>query len=112
MTHLSHNAQKIESHIEKWERGGLFVNRGNEHRAAIALAREDPDSLEQLIFSLPKSEQDLRLKLMELGGHGGSCAKRHNQHWMFFHERLRQRWDELSEMEQTILNWYQAKHGW
>ena len=114
---LSTSAEKIKQCLSRWNKGGWFVDKAENYREAVRVASVDPDALEELIFS---SQSDERLDwlgrsrswLFELGGHAASCNRRHNERWIFFHERLRFRWSELSVRERHTLDWYKKTHDW
>lgn len=75
------------------------------------LVRMNQNGLFSLIFS-GKLTADEQLILIWFGGHGGSCAKRHNEDWVHFVSRIRERQAELSEEIQRSLDWYLKVHGW
>lgn len=69
-----------------------------------SLARENQDSLYNLIFSSVPEQSELR-DLVFLGMHGGSVAREDNTEWIDFLSRIRIRQSELPKRLQGELNW-------
>lgn len=75
------------------------------------LVNKEQDALYNLIFSRRLTEGEID-ELIWFGGHGGSCAKRHNLNWVDFVARVRERQNELPPRIQSSLDWYLKVHGW
>lgn len=74
-------------------------------------ARENQDALYDLVFSESPKDKELH-DLIWLGSHGGSEARKDNIGWVDFIARVRARKDELPEIIQVSLDWYERVQGW
>jgi len=84
-----------------------------QHDQVVKLMEENQDALYNLIFSGEITDERELYRIIFFAGHGGSCSKKDNLHWIPFLQRLRERSSELPYSIQVHFEWLgKVHHYW
>lgn len=98
--------------LQTLRRCGISGERhAKQHYKLKSLAILNQDAWHNIIFCGVLNERELH-EFIWFGGHGGSCRKTRNEHWVNFIAGIRMRQEELPISIQGTLNWYLEVHKW